>query len=190
MKWKRTAPVMLALVVSGCAGSHPSDTAQSYPYHFPITSPGAKFAGLPPAVQQTIRAEAGTARMRDILKVYPHGQTVYEVLFQNSDTYPPLFVASDGSVLYPNFEVAVTAEPDEFGALSGGPRSGVRAGDLPAKVTETINNEAPTAEVAFINKITIGDKNYYQVTFRDPAHHPALYISEDGTLMKRGPEAK
>src|SRR4051794_26359205 len=54
----------LTMAVESC-GPRPRPAVAVYrpssetPYAFPLISPGAKFASLPPAVQHTIRAETG-----------------------------------------------------------------------------------------------------------------------------------
>src|SRR5580765_7892378 len=55
------------------------------PYRFPLISIGAKFSGLPPAVQNTIRAEVGTLSMSDIVKDTSSGKTVYQIYFSNKE---------------------------------------------------------------------------------------------------------
>src|SRR5579864_5638427 len=56
-------------LLAACAHHHPAPT-ESYSriYGQPLVSPGTKFAALPPAIQHTIRAEAGQAEIADINK--------------------------------------------------------------------------------------------------------------------------
>src|SRR5437868_660099 len=75
-----------ALLWSGCATS---DRVEAY--HAPLTSMGARFGALPAAVQNTIRAETGSAEMSDIDKEMRSVGIVYKITYVNDDLYPPLF---------------------------------------------------------------------------------------------------
>ena len=48
----------------------------------------------------------------------------------------------------------------------------------------TMHNQAPTGEVDSVRRITRGTDTFYDITFKDPAHHPRLFITSDGTLLK------
>lgn len=153
-------------------------------YEEPLTSPGAKFAKLSPAAQNTVRAQAGTAEIADIRDDTTLGKGVYEIDFLNPALYPPLFVANDGSVLTSNMTVAVGASPDSIASSAGGAVGGLRLDDLPPNVVKTIHATAPTGEVGSIQKITSGTFIFYEVGFKD-ALNPGLLIADDGTLVKR-----
>ena len=175
------ACVFLAIVgVVGCA-THTEPA--HYPYHQPLSSPGEKFGGLPPAVQKTVRAQVGAADLYDIRKLDASGRVVYEFLFHDHDRYPPLYVASDGSVLYPDMTVAVAAEEPNIGALSGGAAGGIKFSDLPIAVAHAALEKEPTAEVAFIHKLYLGGNPFYEVSFKNAKRYPKLLIAEDGTLV-------
>ena len=118
-------------------------------YHQPLTSPGGDFATLPPAVQNSVRAQAGMAEIWHIVKNTDSPMGVYEIHFRNPELYPPLFVASDGSVLAPNGAVTVGASEDTIAASTGSEASGVKMDDLPPGVISSIRQRAPTAEIGF-----------------------------------------
>jgi hypothetical protein len=168
----------------GCVTHTPP--AVYYPYHRPLISPGTVFSGLPLAVQQTIRAEAGTAQMSDILKFAHAGSAVYEVRFTDREIFPPLYVASDGSVLYPDMSVAVAAGPARIGAVSAA-GGGVRIEDLPIEVLNTIHEIAPTAEIDTVYRVGSGSSAYYDVIFKN-GQAPRLFVREDGSLMSASPQ--
>ncbi len=185
-------PVLgLVVLAAGCIRAHyedteatPPATAATYhnPYNMPFTSAGTKFAGLPPAVQNSIRAQAGAADLYDVTKLTNGTQVAYQVLFRNPGIYPPLYIAPDGSVLNPDFTVAKSAPADTsvFGAFV----AGVSISDLPAPVLKTIQKRAPTTEVDYIDKESRGDQVVFVVTFKDKVHYPRLYITSDGTILK------
>src|SRR6266568_4736023 len=81
----------LLLGLFGCATGH-HHTVEDYrqQYGRPLLSPGTQFAALPPAVQNTIRAEAGAADIEDVVKDTSSGHVIYQVRFQNSNWFEPL----------------------------------------------------------------------------------------------------
>src|SRR4051794_8042869 len=96
------------LLITGCASHHTAahePKQADYPYTKPLTSPGGKFGMLPPVVQNTVRAEAGGSEVIDAIKGTSSGRVVYKIFFRSS---PTLYVAPDGSVLYPDLTVAAS----------------------------------------------------------------------------------
>jgi Neuraminidase (sialidase) len=169
----------IATALCGCASQQPEIA-----YQQPLTSPGGEFATLPPAVQNSVRAEAGMAEITSINKDSDAGEGIYEIQFRNPDIYPPLYVASDGSVLTSNLTVAVGATVDTIAASTGSGTSGIRMDDLPPNVVQTIRHQAPTAEVDTISRLNSEGEVFYNVTFKDPAHHPRLMIRDNGRLVE------
>jgi hypothetical protein len=170
--------VVIAAALCGCADQ------PLVAYDQPLNSPGGEFAKLPPAVQNSVRAEAGMAEIEKVIR-NPEGPTaVYEVRFRNQAVYPPLYLASDGSVLNSNLTVAVGASEDSIAVSTGSEASGFKMDDLPANVVLTIRHQAPTAEVDAINRVSSGKQVFYSITFKNPLHHPALMIRDDGHLMQ------
>lgn len=171
---------ILALV-AGCA-HHPAKVEPAepvgaeYPYHKPLSTPGMRFGSLPQVVQNTVLAEAGTAEIADLRRLNHDGQVVYKISFKEEGILPPLFVASDGSVLNPDMTLAVPAPP--------GPVT-IRFEDLPLAATHTLREKAPDAEIKVINIETWGDHTIYVVSFKDDLHNPKLYIVSDGTVLQQ-----
>src|SRR5436190_8769268 len=58
-----------SLLLPGCARHHQLAPSH-YPvsYEKPLASPGAKFSALPPPVQNSLRAEVGSAEIADVVK--------------------------------------------------------------------------------------------------------------------------
>jgi hypothetical protein len=166
--------VSLAALLTGCATSEKAQVApHETPYHKPLTSPGAKFGALPPIVQRTVLAEVGQGEVIDAVRDTSSGRVVYKVYFRDSEIFPPLYIAPDGSVLNLDLTVAVRAR-------QGGQ---VKLADVPAKVRKAIPERAPAAEVSYINKEAWGPLVVYVVTFKDEAHNPRLAFSEEGTIL-------
>ncbi len=170
--------VAIAAALCGCA--EPPIVS----YTQPLTSPGGQFATLPPAVQNSVRAEAGMAEIESVTKTGESASGAYEIRFRNAAVYPPLYLASDGSVLNSDMTVAVGASEDTIAASTGSASSGVKTDDLPPSVITTIRHQAPTAEVDSISRVNSGDELFYSVTFKDPALHHPLLIRDDGHLMQ------
>ena len=154
-------------------GNKAQVAAHQTPYQKPLTSPGAKFGALPPIVQRTVLAEVGMAEVVDAVRDTSSGRVVYKVYFRDSEVFPPIYVAPDGSVLNPDLTVAVKAREG----------TQVKLADVPEKVKDAIPERAPVTEVAYITKEAWGPLVVYVVTFKDEAHNPKLLLSEDGTVM-------
>jgi len=166
--------VSVAALLAGCATpDEPQKDQHESAYQKPLTSPGAKFGALPPAVQRTVLAEAGTEAVVDAVRDTSSGRVVYKISFIDPKVFPPLYVAPDGSVLNPDLTVAVSA-------VQG---TRVKTGDVPAKVMKAIPERVPAGQVAYISKETWGGRVVYVVTFKDEAHNPKLLLGEDGTVL-------
>ncbi|HEY5913682.1 MAG TPA: hypothetical protein VJA21_24100, partial [Verrucomicrobiae bacterium] len=129
---------------------------------------------LPPIVQNTVRSQVGSEEIDDVIRDTSSGRVVYKIVFHQSQLYPPLYVAPDGSVLNPDFTVAVEA----VHGLK------VKRADLPAPVAATLQEKAPKLEVAWIVKESWGKRDVYIVSFKDEAHNPRLNIAADGAVVE------
>lgn len=176
--------VILAGIVAGCAAHRDRKAEYIDAFKKPLLSPGAQFGALPPAVQNTIIAEAGSEVIWDVVKDSSSGQTVYKIYFENRDIYPPLFVARDGSVLNPDLTVAVKAPEQTAGALGINTGTMVKLTDLPQKVLDVIHEQGSRTDISEIDKATWGNRTVYIITFKDESHYPKLYVEADGTLLK------
>ena len=183
------ACIVIAIFAFGCARDKPAveyfEKPYVSPYHFPLISPGTKFAALPPAVQLTVRAETGSAEIDDVLRDTSSGLAVYRIYFVNYDAFPPMYVAPDGSILNPDLTMAMGASRETVNALAGGPTAGVTLGDLPPVVVNEIHRRAPDAEVDHVTKQTRGDQIVYVVWFKNHAHAD-LEITAEGTVLTEG----
>jgi hypothetical protein len=164
---------------SGCASDERVEA-----YHEPLTSVGARFGALPVAVQNTVRAQTGTAEINDIDKELRSIGTVYKVTYVNDELYPPLFIANDGSVINPDMSVAVGAAHDETTVQKGGAAGGLHFNDLPAPVMRTVEATGPKSDVQSIDKETWGSRIVYIISFHDETRHPRLYVESDGTVLR------
>ncbi len=179
MKARVFGAVIATLLAAGCATQDTSKKeAYQAEYSKPLTSPGAKFGALPPAVQRTVLAEAGSAEVVDAVRDTSSGRVVYKIYVRASDIFPPLYVAPDGSVLKPDLTVAVSAKQ--------GTR--VKPSEVPAQVTKSVAEHAPSSQVDYVNKETWGGRTVYVVTFKDETHNPKLLVAEDGAIVQETQE--
>jgi hypothetical protein len=184
--------VPLLLLMAGCASHKESNPAPALavetpnPFTKPLTSIGGKFGRLPVAVQNTVRAEAGTAELVDVVTESTAERVYYKVLFRESAIYPPLLIAPDGSVLNPDLTVAIPATREATGGI-GGATLAVTLNDLPANALKAIQEKASIAEITGINKEIWGTHVVYVVTFRDSVRNPRLFVVADGTVLTVAP---
>ena len=173
--------LVLFLLATGCVRTHHVKKVEpSTPYVKPLLSPGAQFGALPPPVQNTVRAEVGTAEVADITKDTSSGKAVYKIFFKSHEIYPPLYIAADGSVLNPDLSLAVVA-PDTN-------RTGLKLSELPPDALRVVHDRAPSFEIASIKRETWGDRVVYIVSFKDETTHPKLYVASDGTVFSESPK--
>jgi hypothetical protein len=142
---------------------------------------GSKFLNLPLCVQNTVRAEVGTAEVADISRETTNSQIFYKVSFRKQKLYPPLYIAPDGSVLNPDLTLAVSSARDGVNVVNK--VSGLKLGDLPPEITRTVEKQVPDGEVDVVAKETQGDKVVYIVSFKDLTRHPPVRIAPDGSLV-------
>src|SRR5215471_7979834 len=129
----------VALLVAGCSAPPPPETS----YNSPLASPGAMFGSLPPQVQNTVRAETGSAEITNVTRLDLVRGPVYRIRFRDPIENPPLWVAQDGSVLGTNLNVEVGAAESPAGSSTGGGASGLSPAELPAAVVKTVEEKAP-----------------------------------------------
>ena len=177
-------PVSLAWFLAGCASPGPGSEPEVYHpeksfYYYPLNSPGGKFSGLPPAVQNTVRAQTGSEPIYDVRK---EPGPIYKILFIDQEL-PTLIIAPDGSVLNPDLSVAVPAAHEDIGSYSGGSSSGLKPSELPPPVMKMAQERAPNTEIAFISKEKIGDREIFVISFKDSLHYPTLRIAPDGKII-------
>jgi hypothetical protein len=186
--------VLVSLLVAGCASHEKTPpgpavemTPPPNPFTKPLTSVGGKFGALPPAVQNTIRAEAGTAELTDVIRESTSDRVYYRILFRESAIYPPLLVASDGSVLNPDLTVAIPAARDATGGIAGEPSVPVTFNDLPPNVAKLLKGRGVVADVSSMSREIWGTHVIYVISFKNAEQNPKLYVVADGTLLTPAP---
>jgi hypothetical protein len=182
-RWVATCAGAASLLgLWGCAHEH-LYTVEDYrrQYSKPLLSSGAQFAALPPAVQNTIRAEAGSASIEEVIKETNLTRVTYQVHFQNSNWFEPMLIAADGSLLDPDLIVAIGAPKEDAMASTGSASSGTSLNDLPPAAVKAVQRHAPDAQVDSVIRQVSGNQVIYIVTFKDRAHAP-LQVTADGSI--------
>lgn len=98
--------IAFGVFLSGCTTPSSQEKAQTV-YRRPMLSEGAVFGLLPLVIQNTVRAQVGSAEIASIERVPGQNPLVYRFDFRRHELYPPLFVGEDGAVLNPDMSVAV-----------------------------------------------------------------------------------
>jgi len=181
------AIALAAAFCPGCASDRKEQQpVAETPYRQPLVSPGAQFGSLPPAVQNAVRAETGSADIEDVIKTKVGDRAVYEVRFADPQLFPPMHVAQDGSVLNRDMTVAVGAPRDRSEILFGAGAGGLKFEDLPVPVANVVGPYAPPGEVASIDRQLWGNQLVYIISFKDEVRYPKLYVASDGRVLKEG----
>jgi hypothetical protein len=176
------------VTLAGCATEEfSSNEDYREQYNKPLLSSGAQFAALPPAVQNTIRAQVGSANIEEIVKEESLGRVFYRIYFQNTNWIEPLIIASDGSVLDPDLMVAVGAPKEDHWAATGSASSSHSLNDLPAAAVKAIQLRAPDAQVDSVIRQVSGNQVVYIVTFKDGLRAP-LQVTADGRITPESPK--
>jgi hypothetical protein len=181
MRFLLLLSAFFGLLLAGCVDWYGTieDPGQ---YTRPLVSPGSQFASVPPAVQNTIRAQTGGSAISNITKDASSGSIVYRVDFINPGLLPPLFIAPDGSLLDQHLNVVIPAPADKGNVVTGGPAAGLTLNDLPPAVVKSIQARAPDSQVSAISRDVHGDQTTYFITFKDQMH-PPLHLAADGTPL-------
>jgi len=143
-------------------------------------STSEKFNALPPAVQQTIRAEASNAEIAAISSRNRNGANTWKVRFKDPEKNPQIEVASDGRLI--NTDAARPASTG--GALTPTGATATKLTALPEAAQKTILSKAPDAPIAGITRRAKDGKTIYEIEFTQPGTNSTLQVAQDGTLVQ------
>jgi hypothetical protein len=153
---------------------------------------GLQLADLPPAVRNTVQSHAGAAEIAGIDKETRTGRVIYEISFKDEGLNPKIHVAEDGSLVESDLHKADSA----LGAPDTGAQIGTGRGaildsapnmtfsDLPPAVQKVVQERAPNAQIADIDKETRTGRLIYEIQFKDEGLHPRLHVAEDGSVVE------
>src|SRR5205085_12309107 len=114
------------------------------------------FGDLPPAVQSTLRSEAGSAPIEDIDKGTLEGRIVYEAAFKQNEKNVELRVADDGTIVNDPQDQAILSRT----SLEEG--QGITLAEVPSSVQNVIRSQAGAVTVERLQKGTLNGKTVYQ----------------------------
>lgn len=142
---------------------------------------------LPPAVKKTLDASAKGEPVKRVTVENDRGRTIYDIeLERKLAPNPRLRIAADGEVLhdttavvsetptlYPEYAPPVTPVAPKF-----------KLSELPGPAQQTVKKEAAGREIASIEREEWKGHSGYRITFRERGRDPALYVGDDGQLLK------
>lgn len=180
-----TLAAATALLAAGCSQKSSVEKASQ------------EFNSLPPAVQQAVRSQAPNAEIASVDKKTRDGQPYYVIALKHPDA--KLSVAQDGTLLGTEKGTSVGAPstaPDvvtgsgakrDTNAAPSGPTSRTAKIDLsalPVPVQQTLQQQAPNAEIADISRKEENGRVIYQFEFVDKGKNPTMRIAEDGSVVQ------
>lgn len=146
-----------------------------------------EIAQLPPAVKKTLDASAKGEPVKRITVQSENGRTIYDVeLERKLAPNPRLRIAADGQLLrdtaalvsdtptlYPEYAPPITPVAPKL-----------KLSELPAPAQQTVKKEAAGREIGSIEREEWKGHTGYRVTFRERGRDPALYVGDNGQLLK------
>ncbi|MDQ6631248.1 MAG: PepSY-like domain-containing protein, partial [Verrucomicrobiota bacterium] len=150
----------------------------------PDGSSKVTFAQLPPAAQQTVRAQLGSAEINDIDKETKNGKTVYEVGSKTNGQQKEIRVAEDGTFL--GLVSPAPAGPAPTPATPPAVSGKVTFDQIPAAVQNTVKSQINPSEINDIDReVKPGKQTVYEVGFKRNGQQTELRINEDGTMEQK-----
>jgi len=153
---------------------------------------------LPPAVQKTVREQAGAQKVADIDRETRTGRTVWEIELEQEGRNREFHVAEDGTLMpegsvvgrAANETAARTREVTGTGAAAGSQtgRSVFSAGpkweELPQAVQQRAMQFGGKEKVADIDRETDDGRVEYEIEFRREGKNLEVEFAEDGTITE------
>lgn len=147
-----------------------------------VNADKVSFNDLPDPVKQTIKAQRGTAAIKDVERVNKDGRVLYEVEFEEPGTNPKLRIGLDGTVI-PDTKPTLGERADKM--MESFKRTpSMKLTELPEPVRQTIEKEAKAREVADIDRESWNGKTVYEVEFAQTGRNAQIHVAEDGTIVK------
>jgi len=153
---------------------------------------------LPPAVQKTVREQAGAQKIADIDRETRTGKTVWEVEIEQDGKNREFHVGEDG-MLVPdasltaraaNETAARTREVTGTGAAAGSQSGrsvfsmGPKWEDLPPAIQQRAAQFGGKEKVADIDRETEDGRVEYEIEFRREGRNLEVEFAEDGTITE------
>jgi hypothetical protein len=154
-----------------------------------------QFNETPAAVQQAIRARAGSAEIEDIDRGTLNGRVVYEAAFKHNGQHNELRVAEDGTVVDrivagQSIGAGIAAQQTAATAQSGAFDEGfafdltsakkVTWDQVPKNLQTIIREKAGSARIEDIDKGKVGRHDVYQAAYKKNGQHTELRVRSDG----------
>ena len=139
---------------------------------------------LPTAVQQTVRAQIGNAKVDSIDQLRRDGKTIYEVEYENQGKVSEFLVAQDGALITDGNNRSLPTAASATTATASRPGSGkVQFNDLPKAVQRTVKSQVGAASVEDIDRDVRDGKTTYEVAYKKNGVHTELRVAQDGSIL-------
>ena len=140
------------------------------------------FDQLPQAVQNTVRAQAGTAPIQGIVQTNTNGQTAYLVNFNRNGQNVNLQVDPAGRILGP--VPSGTISQPRFPMAAAAP---VSFNQLPRAVQSTLLRYGQGAPIQSVQKGTLQGQTVYEAAFPHNGQNVVLRVDQNGGLLRDAP---
>ncbi|MCI0537174.1 MAG: PepSY-like domain-containing protein [Verrucomicrobiales bacterium] len=154
---------------------------------------GTQLEDTPPAVQETIKREAGPGEIADIDKERRRGETIYEVDIKQAGPNAELHIAENGSVIYDSRKtegMGAPARQTETGMAKGPKAEGEKLtfGEVPAAVQNRIRTTDEDSKVKQIQRTSREGQRVYEVELEKEGKKTTLCINDDGMILEERKE--
>lgn len=145
---------------------------------------GTQLEDTPPAVQATIKREAGNREIADIDKETRSGRTLYEVEFKQPGRNVELHIAEDGSIVRDSRNVGTAPGEVEKDTGRSAADKHLTLNDVPPAVQQAIKAAGDPSTLKPIQRKIKNGKTVYDVEFQKEGLNTRMEIAEDGTVLK------
>jgi uncharacterized membrane protein YkoI len=135
------------------------------------------YSDLPPAVQQTVNAQAGGGEITAINRLNRNGVPLYEVRLGDAGARP-LYISETGSLIQPDNVIGSRRTRDSS-------RKGTFQ-ELPPAVQTAVRNQAGTARIDDIDIVTRNGQTNYNVAFKRDGNNVELRVDPAGNVSAGG----
>ena len=149
-----------------------------------VENVSADFSALPAPVQNAVRSHVPDAEVTDIAKDARNGRVVYRITFRDSDRFPEMQVAADGTLVKYEAGTAL-GRPDSLGGKVQGDARHQQLSSLPIEVQRAIKENAPRAEVTNVRRKEDTGRVVYEIEYAGSDPKPVLHVTVDGTVVQK-----
>ena len=148
----------------------------------------------PPAVQQAIRAKAGSHEIEDIDRNVRNGQVTYEASWKNNAGVQQEFLLlENGQILRDvpgETPVATGAPAANTQGWASSERTPISLSDAPRAVQAAIYTQIPNAPIDSVQRRTWNGRTFYEVAYQENGQARTFRVDENGKPLQNFPGAQ